>query len=172
MVCDLSPPRLHKIHDQQSLTLLWHSVSEYGREPDSVRFDHQGGQHLKMKQWHTNVNSLRLTVASLNATINSETQNTKAEIGTDRSSHTCQDLRVDRYASGFGQPSVSWSCSWTGLELNWPVFAVQTRTTDRLPGPVANTRLGESFASTRGGCPQSAWAHCDDPSWMCGLTCL
>jgi len=71
-----------------------------------------------------------------------ETRNAEAEIGTDGSSQTRPKPRVDGYGSGFGLPRVSWSGCWTGLELNRPVFAVQTRTAGGLPGPIANTSHG------------------------------
>jgi hypothetical protein len=69
-----------------------------------------------------------------------ETQNAEPEIGTNRASKTRQDPRVDGYGSGFGPPIVCGSGFWTMLELNQPVFAVQTRTAGGLPGPIANTR--------------------------------
>jgi len=57
-----------------------------------------------------------------------ETRNAKLEIGTDGSSQTWRNPRVDGYGSGFGPPRVSMSGFWTVLEPNRPVFAVQTRT--------------------------------------------
>jgi hypothetical protein len=68
-----------------------------------------------------------------------ETRNAEPEIGTDGCSQTRRNPRVDGYGSGFGPPRVSGSGFWTGLELNRPVFAVQTRTAGGLPGPVAHT---------------------------------
>jgi len=68
-----------------------------------------------------------------------ETRNAEPEIGTDGSRQTRRNLRVDGYGSGFGPPSVCRSGFWTVLELNRPVFAVQTRTAGALPGPVANS---------------------------------
>ena len=68
-----------------------------------------------------------------------ETRNAEPEIGTDGSSQTRQNPRVDGYGSGFGPPRVCGSDFWTVLEPNRPVFAVQTRTAGGLPGPVANT---------------------------------
>jgi len=50
-------------------------------------------------------------------------------------------MRVDGYGSGFGPPRVCRSGFWTVLELNRPVFAVQTRTAGGLPGPIADTKL-------------------------------
>jgi len=68
-----------------------------------------------------------------------ETRNTDPEIGTDGSSHTRRNPRVDGYGSGFGPPIVSGSGFWTVLEPNRPIFAVQTRTAGGLFRPVANT---------------------------------
>jgi len=136
---NLSPPRLPKIHDQQSLMLHWCSFSGCGRVHVSVCFDHEGGQYIKNNQWFTNVNILQLTVAYLNATRDSETWNAETEIGTDGSSQSRQTVWVDGYRSGFGPPRGSKSGFWMGLECNRPVFAVQTRTAGRLPGPVADT---------------------------------
>ena len=68
-----------------------------------------------------------------------ETQNAEAEIGTDGSSQTRRNPRVDGYGSGFGLPRVCGSGFWMVLEPNRPLFAVQTRTAGGLPRPVANT---------------------------------
>jgi len=68
-----------------------------------------------------------------------ETRNAEPEIGTDGSSQTRRNPRVDGYGSGFGPPRVCGSGFWPVLEPNQPVFAVQTRTAGGLPGPVANT---------------------------------
>jgi hypothetical protein len=68
-----------------------------------------------------------------------ETRNTELQIGTDGSSQPQGNQRVDDYGSGFGPPRVSGSGFWTGLELNQPGFAVKTRYTGGLPGPVANS---------------------------------
>ena len=84
-VCNQSPPRLPKVHHQESLTLHWRSFSGSGRAHGCIRFDHSGGHYIKNKQWHTNVNISRLTVLYLNATMNSETRNPQLEIGTDGS---------------------------------------------------------------------------------------
>jgi len=80
-LCNMSPPRFPNIHNQQSLMLHWRSFSGYGRACVSIHFDHQGGQYIKNKRWCTNVNSLRLSVAYLNATINVKlkTQNQRLE---------------------------------------------------------------------------------------------
>jgi len=69
-MCNLSPPWLPEIHDQQSLTLRWRSFSGYCRARVCVHFDHYGGQCIETKPWCTNVNMLRLSVAYLNAIIN------------------------------------------------------------------------------------------------------
>ena len=41
-VCNLVPPRLPKIHNQQSLMLCWHSFSRSGRERIAVCFAYEG----------------------------------------------------------------------------------------------------------------------------------
>ena len=68
-----------------------------------------------------------------------ETRNAQPEIRPDRSSQTLRILRVDGYRYGFRPPRVSGSGFSPGLEPNWIVFAVQSRTAGGLPGPVANT---------------------------------
>jgi len=74
-----------------------------------------------------------------------ETRNTEPEIGTDGSSQTWRNPRVDGNGSRFGPPRVSGSGFWTGLEPNRPVFAVQTRTAGGLPGLVANTTFSTTY---------------------------
>jgi len=74
-MCNLSPPRLPKIHDQQSLMLRWRSFSRCGRAPVSVHFNHYGGQCIENTPWCTNIIILRLSVAYLNATINVKPEN-------------------------------------------------------------------------------------------------
>jgi len=66
-----------------------------------------------------------------------ETGNAELQIGTDGSTQTRHNLRVDGYGSGFGPPRVCGSGFWSVLEPNRPVFAVQTWTACGLPGPVA-----------------------------------
>jgi len=61
------------------------------------------------------------------------TRNAEPVIGTDGSSQTWPNPRVDWYRSGFGPPRVSGSGFWTVLEPNRPVFAVQIRTAGGLP---------------------------------------
>jgi len=75
------------------------------------------------------------------ATTNRKTRKGEPETGTDGSSQTLQNPRVDGYGYGFGPPRSSGSGFWTGLEPNRTVFPVQTRTAGGLPGPVANTTL-------------------------------
>jgi len=75
-----------------------------------------------------------------------ETRNAEPEIGTDGSSQTRRNPRVDGYGSGFGPPRVSGSGFWTVLEPNRPGCAVQTRIAGGLPGPVANTNLGQGLS--------------------------
>jgi len=88
-----------------------------------------------------------------------ETWNADPEIGTDGSSQTRRNPRVDRYGTGFGLTRVSGSGFWTGLEPNQPVFAVQTRTAGGLPGPVANTSPC-TISVWIGTLSSSTW-HCD-----------
>ena len=68
-----------------------------------------------------------------------ETRNAEPEIGPHGSIQTRRNPRLEGYRSGCGPPRVSGSGFCPGLEPNRPVFAVQTRTAGRLPGPVANT---------------------------------
>ena len=72
-----------------------------------------------------------------------EPGNAEPEIGTDGSSQTRQNPRIDGYGVGFGPPTVSRCGFSTGLEPNSPVVVVQTRTAGGLPGPVANTTSDE-----------------------------
>jgi len=67
------------------------------------------------------------------------TPGTEPEIGTDGSSQTRHNARLDMYRSGIGAPRPSRSGFWSGVELNKTVFPVQIRTAGTLPGPVANT---------------------------------
>ena len=69
-VCNLSPRRLPKIYDKQSLTLYWLSFSGCGRVYASVHFDHKHSQYIENKLWCTNVNILWLSVVYLSAIIN------------------------------------------------------------------------------------------------------
>jgi len=55
------------------------------------------------------------------------------------SDQTRRNPQVDEYGSGFGPPRDTGSGFWPCLEPNRPVFALQTRSTGGLPGPVANT---------------------------------
>jgi len=70
------------------------------------------------------------------------TRNAEPEIGTETSSRIWQNPQLDGCGSRFGPPTVSRSGVWMGLEPNWPIYAVQTPTAGRLPGPVANTTCG------------------------------
>jgi len=134
------PCRLPKEQDQKSLTSRWLSFSGWCRERFSPVFDYKGGQYIRKGQRSTNVNILRLAIGYLNATINRITRIPEPEIGTDGSSQTQQNPRVDGYGSGFGPPRCSGSGFWTGLEPNRTVLAVRTWTAGGLPGPVAITR--------------------------------
>jgi len=80
-ICNLSPPRLPKIHDQELLTLHWLSFWGCGRVRVSIRIDHSDGQYIENQPWHTNVNILRLPVAYLDENINvkHKTQNRRLE---------------------------------------------------------------------------------------------
>jgi len=57
-LCNLLPPRSPKIHDQQSLTLCWHSISGCGRACVYVRSECYGGYYVKNILCHTIVNIL------------------------------------------------------------------------------------------------------------------
>jgi len=138
-VCNLSPPRLPKIHNQQSLTLHSPSFSGCGLARVPVHFDHEGGQHITNKQWHTIVSIFWLTVAYSTAKINSETLNPEPEIGTNRLWQTWQNLRVDGYRSVFGLQSIRGLGVWMNPELNWSGIAVHILTGGRLLGRFANT---------------------------------
>ena len=86
-----------------------------------------------------------------------EIRNTEQEVDTDGYSQTRGNPWVDRYGSGFGLAKVIRLGFWTGLEPNWPVFAVQTRTTGGLPGPVVNTRLRRPLSVKKNPKPQTPW---------------
>ena len=139
IICIQSPPRLLMMPDQKSLTCRWLSCSGWGRERVSVVFSYKGGRFIRKGQWCVKVNILWLTIGYLNTTIIRKTWNTEPKIGTNGSSQTRQNPRVDRYGSGFGPPRHCGSGFWTVLEPNRTVFQVRTQTTGRLPGPVANT---------------------------------
>jgi len=68
-----------------------------------------------------------------------ETWKVDLEIGTDRSSQTLQNPQADGYGFAFGPTRVSRSGFWIALEPNQPIFAVQTRSAGRFPGPIADT---------------------------------
>lgn len=68
-----------------------------------------------------------------------QTRNMEPDIGTVLSGVTWRNPLVKWYLSAFGLPRHSGSGFWSGLELNGPVFAVQTRTAGGLPRPIANT---------------------------------
>jgi len=188
-MCNLSPPWLPMIHDQQSLTLLWHSFSWWGMEGIAICFAYTGSQkflynwlhpiggvishdawpkivdapltlifmtwlgawvflfctsrRLIHRKWTVMYQCQYFTTKSSVSECDHkwETRNTEPEIGTDRSSQTWRNLQDDGYGSEFGPPRVCGSGFWTGLEPNRQIFAVQTQTAGRLPGPVANTTL-------------------------------
>jgi len=134
------PLRLPKVQDQKSSTRHWLSFSGWGREQFSLVFDHKGGQYIRKGQRYTNVNILQLARGYLNATMNGNNGIPEPEIGTNRSSQTRQNTRVDGYGSGFGPLGCSESGFCTGLEANRTLFAVRARTAGGIPGPLANTR--------------------------------
>jgi len=137
--------------------LSWLSFSGWGRERVSLVFEYMGCQYIEKGQWHTKVNILRLALGYLNVTMNIKTRNPEPEIGTDVSSQTRHNPRVDRYGSRFGWPRSSRSGFWSSRKPNQTIFAVRTRTTRGLPRPIANTSQGNSVNSYVGGTPTS-WA--------------
>ena len=76
-----APLILLKMQDQSPLTHHWCSFSECGRVRGFVCFAHYGVQYVENNPWYTNVNTLQLSVAYLNATINvkPETYNPRLE---------------------------------------------------------------------------------------------
>jgi len=105
-----------------------HSTSGHSREHVSPCFEYKGRQWNKYREWCTKVDILNRIVTYLTATINRKTRKGDLETGTDGSSQTRQNLRVDGYGYGFGLPRRSMWCFWTELEANWTIFPVQTRT--------------------------------------------
>jgi hypothetical protein len=88
------------------------------------------------------------------------TRNAEPEIGTDGSSQTLRNLRLDGYGSRIGLPRVSGWGFWTGLELNQLGFAVLIRTPGGLPGPVANTTPNAwSHSASKSLLRPFAWWH-------------
>jgi len=132
----------------QLLTLHWHSLSGWGRERLSPWLLYKGCQYIRTWQCSTIVIILQLTLGYLNATIKRMTRNAQPEIGTNESSPTQQNPRVDRYRSGIGPPGGSSSGFSTGLKPNRHVCTVRTRTAGGLPGPVANTTHAASHPPT------------------------
>jgi len=161
-VCNLLPLRLPRIHEQQSLMLHWRSFSGLGRECGSVWFNHWGGQYINNRQRRTKVNILGLPVAYMNATINSESQNAEPEIWLNVSSHIWCNPWVDGYGSGFASLRGARSGFWTGRELKRPIFAVQTWTAGRLPGPVPNTDPSTCKRSSPSLSRNSCWRYQTD----------
>jgi hypothetical protein len=138
-VCIQFPLRLPKMQDQYSLTRRWLSVSGLLRECFSLVFDDKGWQYIRKGQWYTDVNIFQLAIEWLSATITRKTRKPEPEIGTNRSSQTPRTRWVDWYGSGFCLRRCSTLGFWTGLEPNWTVLAVGTRSAGGLPGPVANS---------------------------------
>jgi len=150
---DQAPLILPKMQDQISLTLCWHSVDALL----TVIFRMWLGawvsvlctsRRLIRRKWTVTYQCQNFMISSSLSKCDHkcETRNAEPEIGPDRSSETRWNPRVDRYGSGFGPPRVSGSGFWPGWEPNRPVFAVQTRTTGGLPGPIANTREGYALS--------------------------
>jgi hypothetical protein len=135
------------MQDHKSLMQRWRWCSGWGQERPSVVFSHNGGPFIQKGYWRTQVYVSQTAVGYLNATINRKAKNTELEIGTDRSSQTCQNLRVDRYRSWFGPPWCRGLGYWMVRELNHTVFAVRTWTAVGVPGPVANTSYEHLFIS-------------------------
>jgi len=50
-ICNLSPPRLPKIHLQELLTLRWHPFSRWGRECFTFSFASKGSQYFVYNYW-------------------------------------------------------------------------------------------------------------------------
>jgi len=63
------------------------------------------------------------------------------EIGTGGSSHTQQNLQIDRYRSGFRLPRSIALSFWPDQKPNRPIVAFPIWTAAWLPGPAANTWL-------------------------------
>jgi len=136
-ICDLSPLRLPRIHNQQLLTLCWCSLSGWGRKSITVCYDQYGRQCIKIRPRHTKLNIWRFTVAYVKVTINRKTRKLEPENCTDRASRTLQNPQDDGQESWFGLPRGTASEFWMGLEPHWPILVVWTGTAGRLPGPVA-----------------------------------
>ena len=98
-----------------------------------------------------------------------KSRNAEPRIGPGGSSQTRRNLRVDKYGSEFGPPRVRRKGFWPGVELNRPLFAVQTRTAGGLPGPVANTIHWAAMNSASDHPHQSQPTHRSpiSQSWPC-----
>jgi len=153
-VCIRLPLRLPKMQDPKSPTPHWLSSSGWGREGVSLVFEYTGGQYIRKGQWLTKVNFIRLAVGYLNATVDRTPRKLEPGIGTDVSSLTGQIPWVAGYRSEVGPQRESRWGVWMGLELNWTVLAVQTRTTCSIPGPIANTSHQPFSKSTK-------WSYID-----------
>jgi len=124
------------------LTLCWHSVDAHfqdvvGRVSMGVCTSRQLIRPKLTVTYRCQYFTIHSTISECDHKC--ETRNAEPEIGTDASSQTRWNPQVDGYGSGFGPPRVSGLGFWTCLERKQPVFAVQTRTSGWLPGPVANT---------------------------------
>jgi len=72
-----------------------HSTSARSREHVSSCSEYKGRQWNKYREWCTEVDILHITVTYVTATINRQTRKGEPETGTDRSSQTRQNPRVD-----------------------------------------------------------------------------
>jgi hypothetical protein len=132
--CDQAPLRLLKMQNPKPFTLRWRSFSECDRVHVSIGFDHQGGQYIENELSGTNVNTLRLKVVYLNATINVKPKT---------QSRRLQPTSLAK--SGKRRGLISMGPGLAHKEWAGRVFRrVWVRTDPFLgwnPGPIANTRL-------------------------------
>jgi len=143
---DQAPLILLKMQDQISLTLCWRSVDAlltliFRMWLGAWASVFCTSRRLICRKWTVTYRCQYFAISSSISECDHkcETRNAEPEIGPDGSSQTPRNPWVDRYGSRFGPPRVSGSGFWPGLEPNWPVFTVQTRTAGGLPWPVANT---------------------------------
>jgi len=145
---DQAPLILPKMQDQILLTLCWRSVDAHFRMWLGAWVSvFCTSRRLIRRKWTVTYQCQYFTISSSLSECDNkcEPRNAEPEIGPDGYSQTRRNPRVDGYRSGFGPPRVRGSGFWPGLERNWPVFAVQTRTAGGLPRPVANTTLGKKW---------------------------
>jgi hypothetical protein len=116
-----------------------HSTSGRSREQVSPCFGYKGRHWNTFGEWCTKVDILHIIVTYLTTTINRKTRTGEPETGTNGSSQTRQNPRVNGHRYGFGPPRTSGPDYWVGLEPNRTVFPDKTQTPGGLPRPVANT---------------------------------